>query len=56
VSSIKLLDHYGDITKADANTLRGLIYYLKLPEDKNALELRFRNVLEDMNKRRKTRK
>lgn len=35
--TVKLLDNYGDISKADENTLRGLIYYLKLPEDKNQL-------------------
>ena len=45
-----------DISKADESTLRGLIYYLKLPEDKNQLELRFRNVLEESSKRKKTKK
>lgn len=35
--NVKIYDSYGDISKADENTLRGLISYLKLPEGKNKL-------------------
>lgn len=29
-----IIDDYGDITKVTSQTLKGLIYYLKVPKDK----------------------
>ena len=38
-------DHYGDIKKVPGTTLKGLIYYLKVPNDKAGQENRFRDIL-----------
>lgn len=45
-----MIDDYGDISKVTATTLKGLIYYLKMPNDKKGQELRFRKILASDNK------
>lgn len=39
------LEHYGDISKVNPQTLKALLYYLKVPRDKAGQEKRFREVL-----------
>ena len=38
----EIIDDYGDIKKVTGDTLKGLIYYLKVPKDKSEQEKRFR--------------
>ena len=40
-----IFDDYGDINKVTSQTLKGLIYYLKVPREKKLQEERFRQVL-----------
>ena len=39
------MDDYGDISKVTAQTMKGLIYYLKVPKEKKAQEEKFRDVI-----------
>lgn len=41
----EIIDDYGDIKKVTPSTLKGLIYYLKVPKDKAGQEKRFRQIL-----------
>lgn len=45
----EIIDDYGDISKVTATTLKGLIYYLKVPNDKVGQDKRFRQVLAAQN-------
>ena len=39
------MDDYGDISKVSTDTLKGLIYYLKVPSDKIGQDKRFREII-----------
>lgn len=41
----EVLDDYGDISKVTPQTMKGLIYYLKVPKEKKAQEERFREIV-----------
>jgi hypothetical protein len=44
-----MFDDYGEIKKVTPLTLKGLIYYLKVPKDRAGQEKRFRDVISQKN-------